>query len=760
MRISTKLLLPILSVTFAGLLCATLITYNMSSKALEDSSAASQKMAIANAMQELDAQNEFNVMNAISLAQTGLLQPFLSGDPELRKANEASAQARIVNMRNTYRYVMLGILTPDGMCIKHTEPDLVGKSFAHEDFFKTAMTGKVAIGNPFNYGNTVVYPVASPVVDAQKTIIGVVFNVSRLTDTMSKRMLLGDKGHILIATSDGLVFIDKNPNAILKLNIKDTPWGAAMLRAKRGQMSFKEGGEDGAERIAYYDTLEGPDWLAVAIVDLQEVLAPVTTIRNNSLGIAGGLLLAIAALVYFSVRRVVNALHVGRDFANTVASGDFNARWLTKGKDEVAELAQQLNTAFEKVTEQARWYVNILDSLPNPIFVTDNEMRWTFLNVSALNILGKKREDALGRKCTEWGAPICGTEDCGITCLKRTSANVAQTNFSAGNSTFSVTCSYIQNSRHETIGHIELVTDITEQETLKREAAGAALQGRLEAANQLEAVVDVMSAATAHLSVQVEQSERGAAITSERITETATAMEEMNVTVLEVARSAGGASDVSNNAKAKAEHGAHIVEDVVNCINDVERQSLQLKEDMVQLGEQAEAIGTIMNVISDIADQTNLLALNAAIEAARAGEAGRGFAVVADEVRKLAEKTMQATVEVGSAIKGVQQSADKNMKSVDASRQNIVQATELVRQAGEALKEIVLLVERSADQVRTIATAAEEQSSTSEEINHSLGTVSNASSDTARAMAEAAQAVSDLSQQAQNLVRLIENMKQ
>ena len=290
-------------------------------------------------------------------------------------------------------------------------------------------------------------------------------------------------------------------------------------------------------------------------------------------------------------------------------------------------------------------------------------------------------------------------------------------------------------------------------------AEAAKREGMLAAAQQLEGIVAVVSSASSELSAQVEESEQGAAVTSERLTDTATAMEEMNATVLEVARSAGNAAQVSNDAKIKAEQGADIVENVVKCISEVERQSTQLKADMVQLGQQAEAIGAIMNVISDIADQTNLLALNAAIEAARAGEAGRGFAVVADEVRKLAEKTMQATVEVGNAIKGVQRSADQNMKGVDASSMVIVQATELVRQAGGALKEIVRLVETSADQVRTIATAAEEQSSTSEEINRSLGSVSNASSDTARAMAEAARAVVDLSTQAQQLSRLIDDMK-
>ncbi len=291
------------------------------------------------------------------------------------------------------------------------------------------------------------------------------------------------------------------------------------------------------------------------------------------------------------------------------------------------------------------------------------------------------------------------------------------------------------------------------------EAERAKRQGMLDAAGQLEGVVDAVFNASRELSAQVAESGQSVSESSDRITETASAMEEMNSTVLEVARSAGDATHVSNDARGKAEDGAHIVRDMVKRIAEVESQSQQLKEDMVQLGVQAESIGAIMNVISDIADQTNLLALNAAIEAARAGEAGRGFAVVADEVRKLAEKTMQATVEVGSAIAGVQTSVERNMKNVDSSVNSIVAATNLAQDAGHSLEEIVSLVDASADQVRTIATAAEEQSATSEEINRSLTSINTASVETSRAMNEATHAVMDLTAQAEKLEQIIREMK-
>ena len=289
--------------------------------------------------------------------------------------------------------------------------------------------------------------------------------------------------------------------------------------------------------------------------------------------------------------------------------------------------------------------------------------------------------------------------------------------------------------------------------------AQAKTQAMLGAADKLEAVGNVVSSASTELSAQIEQSDRGAAESAQRLSEAATAMNEMNATVQEVAKNAGSASTASAETKQKAEAGAQVVEKAVQSIGQVHQMSLTLKEDMAQLNEHAQDITRIMGVISDIADQTNLLALNAAIEAARAGEAGRGFAVVADEVRKLAEKTMASTNDVGNAIKAIQESTAKSMEGVEQSVERISEATELAGQSGAALEEIVATVEATADQVNAIATASEEQSAASEEINQSIVQVNDMSRQTAEAMAEAAKAVSDLAAQAQDLTNLIQELK-
>ena len=166
-----------------------------------------------------------------------------------------------------------------------------------------------------------------------------------------------------------------------------------------------------------------------------------------------------------------------------------------------------------------------------------------------------------------------------------------------------------------------------------------------------------------------------------------------------------------------------------------------------------------MTVISDIADQTNLLALNAAIEAARAGEAGRGFAVVADEVRKLAEKTMSATTEVGSNITAIQTSTNNNMQRVADTAQAVNKATGVAETSGKALDEILDLVNANSSLIASIATAAEEQSATSEEINRAVDDINRIAEETAGGMQQSSGAVRELSVMAQELRTLLDRLR-
>ncbi len=293
----------------------------------------------------------------------------------------------------------------------------------------------------------------------------------------------------------------------------------------------------------------------------------------------------------------------------------------------------------------------------------------------------------------------------------------------------------------------------------QQQAEQATRDGRLQAAETLEHVVEGTSTAANQLMRQVEEIRKGADEQRQRISSTATAMEEMNATVLNVAQNSSLAAGSSEESRENALNGKKIVSHTIEAITEVQSNTAELSAVMSELSTKAESIGQVMTVISDIADQTNLLALNAAIEAARAGEAGRGFAVVADEVRKLAEKTMSATNEVGEAIGGIQDSvrttAEKRERAETALEKTIV----LAQEAGEILNMIVNTVEQASDMVRTIATAAEQQSATSEEINRSVEDINQIAAVTSEGVHNSSQALSELMHQAQELQKLITQFK-
>ncbi|MDY0305005.1 MAG: methyl-accepting chemotaxis protein [Desulfovibrio aminophilus] len=300
----------------------------------------------------------------------------------------------------------------------------------------------------------------------------------------------------------------------------------------------------------------------------------------------------------------------------------------------------------------------------------------------------------------------------------------------------------------------------SEAERAREEALSAKSDGLREAAGRLEDIVDSLSQASEHLSTRVTQVSRGAEVQRERSAETATAMEEMSATVLEVAGNASKVAEEADGARVQAQAGAATVERVKESIAEVQNRSETMKQGLAELGAHAEGIGRIMTTITDIADQTNLLALNAAIEAARAGDAGRGFAVVADEVRKLAEKTMTATKEVGEAVERIQTATRRNISDMDGAMDAVTRSTSLAGEAGAALGLIVGKVELTTDMVRSIAAASEEQSAAGEEINRAVEEVSRISAETAEGMGESSRAVGELADLASRLRGLIGQLRQ
>jgi methyl-accepting chemotaxis protein len=229
-----------------------------------------------------------------------------------------------------------------------------------------------------------------------------------------------------------------------------------------------------------------------------------------------------------------------------------------------------------------------------------------------------------------------------------------------------------------------------------------------------------------------------------RADQVATSTTEMSQSVLDIAQNASNIAASSDETRAVASEGEAVVKRTVDEVQEISRAVTDSAKLMESLGARSNQIGEIINVINEIADQTNLLALNAAIEAARAGEQGRGFAVVADEVRKLAERTGRATTEISTMISAIQDETSRAVSSMHESIKRVEHGTELSSQAGQALHRIVDSVNALQTMVAHIASATEEMSTTSETISSDIETMAMSARQTGSSAAEITQAVDAL----------------
>jgi len=253
-----------------------------------------------------------------------------------------------------------------------------------------------------------------------------------------------------------------------------------------------------------------------------------------------------------------------------------------------------------------------------------------------------------------------------------------------------------------------------------------------------------LASSSEELSATTEEISRNLKSQTERASQIASAAEEMSQTVVDIAKNASNIAEVSVTTAGVAKEGKDMTIKTANEIKVIEGAISKLSEVINILGDRSRQIGEIVTVIKDIADQTNLLALNAAIEAARAGEQGRGFAVVADEVRKLAERTAKATDEIAEMIRGIQSEVDVAEGSMEDATKKVASGVELSQKAANILGQILGKAQELQSMIQQIASATEEMSSVTDHITQDIGSIAEGSKQISLAVDQSAQTASDI----------------
>ncbi|NDV26645.1 methyl-accepting chemotaxis protein [Desulfovibrio sp. JC010] len=571
------------------------------------------------------------------------------------------------------------------------------------------------------------------------------------------------KGNITYSTNTGDIrsdikdkIRDKDINSIIANSLKN-PLKDGLLSEINGREVFVEVETIKNEKGCYHCHGRRQPVLG-SLVMVQDVSHQFATFHASQFKGAAlsfcGFISLLAALLFFMRRSIVNRIQIISGATSDFAQGDLDAKFDVDSCDELGLLGDNLGEMARQIKDQLVYNRGVLSGINVPMFVTDGEDRFDFINGRLLEILGKTESDVLGKPVgdifrSEGKSITSGAKPRGLLRYEREDGVEFPLRYQV---------SPLLNAENETVGAIAVTIDLTEEEA-NRKHIEQQQEALLEVANEVTEVARNLLSYTTELSQQMNELTSGVDTTAMQTGQVATAMEEMNATVLEVAQNTSETAEASDRANSVARDGGQVVSNTVSEIHIVTETTEKLSGMLADLSERAINIGEVMSVINDIADQTNLLALNAAIEAARAGEAGRGFAVVADEVRKLAEKTMGATNEVESAISLIQQSTNQVVSEMGGVQGRVENSVQMAEGAGGVLDQIVNESETIADMVRAIATAAEQQTATSDEINNSVTEINSLSQALSEGIQNANSNIQEVAEMAEKLSQLVERFK-
>ncbi|MDR2124636.1 MAG: methyl-accepting chemotaxis protein [Desulfovibrio sp.] len=599
--------------------------------------------------------------------------------------------------------------------------------------------------------------------DSSGAVIGASYiNVS--LDTMTKMISavrIGRTGQVTLVEGTGTIIASDQFKDSVFTNIKDgkIPGLEDMLALAPGSYTREVGG---VPRIV--TVFRGfNNWRLLCIIDESEVHESGIRIILKLSAVTLALVLLSLALGLRFAGSLANPVRYLASRAERITHGEFNVDIQLKRSDEIGQLSAAFAEMLHQLKERLGFAQSIMHGLAVPFSVVDLNGSLTFVNRMLLEFWGLsgKPEDYYGKSS---GAFFDGNEKSRtpldrVLAERRTLYNMSVVRINAaGEKKYArATASPLLGMDGELLGACMMLTD--ETEIREQQDRIMALNERITTSvKETHEISGKQGEDFRSLLQHLEKTSDNARLQKEACAGAMADITSLSQTLETLAAKAERTTEDTRDTRVQAEDGRKIVTETVECIKKTAEYADLTAKGMQSLGIQADGINSIVELIKDIADQTNLLALNAAIEAARAGEAGRGFAVVADEVRKLAEKTMHATEEVNKSISALQVEVGRNKDLTDKTVNLTHTAESLAEKSGESLAGIVAIADRAMGEVRGIAEATAEQAHIGADNVETMRRISEAVQETSRSMTDAGQFTENLTAQSEKLQRLVESM--